>query len=232
MKRLVASTEETKFAAFQTNLNQIVPNTSVGSIGLAQQIWVPTSQGVRSNNRIGERITPKSLRTQFRFFYDSAFTTTADVMIDLYIMTSKKCKSQQSVLADPDIIAGNFLDQGIGAAATFWDVVNPYTSASQRVDPSTLTLLKKKTFRLIRNVGAENLDATAGNAPNMTKSYASYSYSFKKIPKLIYDGNTTYPSNFAPFYLAVAYKSDGSSTLTNANSPNMSVYSTMTFKDS
>lgn len=226
MKRLVSQTEETKYAASQIVTNSIVPLSSlIAPIGMI----TPVFQGATSNRRIGDKLAPTKMTTKFHFFFDRAFTTTIDVTIALYVLTHKSFKSMAGVLADPNV--GNVWDNGSGTAAVGWDTVNPLISEMLRVDPTVYTVLKKKQIRLIRNVGLDNLDATPGNAPNIKQSVASYTYRHKKLPKFKYDGGAGLPSNYAPFFFAIAYRSDGSGPITNPELPNMSVRSELYFKD-
>jgi len=165
----------------------------------------------------------------FHFFFDKGFSTSVDVTIVLYILTNKQFKSMPGVLADPD--RSDFLDPGAGGDAQPWDSNNPLLAADYRVDPSAVTVLKKKKFRLIRNVGLDNLDATAGNAPNIRQSVANFTYTHKKVPSLKYDGAAQLPNNYAPYFFAIVYRTDGFPLTDTTLSPNMAVRTELFYKD-
>lgn len=226
VKALVASQEETKYSASQIVTGAVVPIDFVANpIGML----VPIAQGATSNRRIGDRITPTRMTTKFHFYFEPAFNTTVDVTVCLYILTNKTFKSTASVISDPR--RQLILDYGNGVGGAAWDPANPIISEMCRMDPESVTVLKKKQFRLIRNVGTDDLDVTPGNAPNLKQSVARYTYTHKRLPKLKYDGGATDANNYAPYFYVVAYRTDGAGPLPNTLQPNFHARSELYFKD-
>lgn len=225
VKFLLGKSEETKYAASQIATNTIIPiDTLTAPIGLVQSIF----QGVPSNRRVGDSITPVKMRSQFHFFFDPAFTTTADVTVLVYILTSKKSKSIAQVLADPNI--SRILDNGSGTGSVAFDSANPLISEMLRVSPEDFTVLRKKKLRLIRNQGSGNLDNTSAVAPNGRSDSVSFTYNHTRLPKFKYDATVSTPTNYAPFVYVVAYPTNGT-VMTGPLQPNMHIRSELFFKD-
>lgn len=228
MKRLVKSNEETKYAAVQIQNDVVIPyDSTTAPVGMI----VPVAQGPTSNRREGNQISPTTMRTIFHFDFAAGFSSSVDVTIALYILTHKTFKSMAAVLADPNV--SKVWDDGAGLAAVAWDPTFPLVSEMKRVDPTVLTLLKKKQFRLIRNVGTDNSDVTPGNAPNVKQGMAKFVYMHKKLPKFKYDGTAqNLPSNYAPYFYAICYRTDGTPMADRTLCPNMTVRSELYYKDS
>jgi len=182
-----------------------------------------------SNVREGDIIKPITANISGFIWYDNRDTAPGSIVfVKLFFCQSKTIKGVGDL--------GGNLPQGLlesGAA----DPV-PWTAAASLqayypVCKENYTLLKTKTFKLVKNGGVP-----IGNAPghmtNIGRDRYPFSYSWKP-PTLKYQGDgDNFPSNHAPFFFAVAY-SPGYNYATDPNlgvgTVKMNWQVSMSFKD-
>jgi len=202
------------------------------------------SRGSNSNQRIGDKIQPKSLKVNWKFRFDKNDQNTRDIFVVLYLLTSKSNKDYNTN-NNSGALAANFnqyLDNGNDTTTYFGGT---WADSQKPINRENFTLLSKKVINLIKPTGLANgsgvvgpaLLDTSGNvvrdlsgapvylAAGSDGMYAhersvraQYSYTFKSLPKdfLYSDVSLSRPSNFAPVWAVGYYYADGSSPDTAA----------------
>ena len=190
--------------------------------------------------RVGNRITPKSLRVDFTVSFRSDNVNANQLMVRLM------CLSDKSIRNVPDLIASagvpgtptdaELFNYGNGTYGTFNGI--PY-DMKWRVNRNRYTVHSDKVFRLEKGYGQlpapTNPVPYAGSvttiSPAMTKSF---SVNIPTPKELIYETNTkVYPSNFAPFWACGFVQPDGDGTVVYLTDYIMVNYTThLVFEDS
>jgi len=183
-----------------------------------------------SNVREGDIIKPISANISGHIWYDNRDTAPGSIVfVKLFFCQSKGIKGVGDL--------GGNLPQGLlesGAADPVpWTAAGQSLQAFYPVCKENYTLLKTKTFKLVKNGGVP-----IGNAPghmtNIGKDRYPFSYSWKP-PTLKFQGDgDNFPSNHAPFFFAVAY-SPGYNYVTDPSlgvgTVKMNWQTSMSFKD-
>jgi len=194
VKRLINRGNENKLVGQRMEV-AVGHNSAIGTADCLS-VLPPMVQGTDSNQRIGDRVTPKSLTIKGVVSLVREQPDARELYVRVLVLAQKNIKVGSDVNTSVD--AAHLLRTGIAGG----DEIQ-YTGATQNInDPINRDLFRvymDKTFVL-----APASDQTlTGPLP---KSSFKWGYSFKQLPaSLTYDAtNTQYANNFAPFY-AIGY---------------------------
>ena len=207
VQAVLAKEGETKYAA-----------NDLGVVGVTSTLLVPTglipmipkiSQGVPSDQKVGQIISHAHGRVDFQFFLISngaGAYPTQDVWVKIFKLTSKQAKSYGQVALLP---GATLLDNG-NQTTTDWSVPASAPSYNQMPLSKEDFAGSSKLIRLTKNQGTPNGDLTPGQAPNTFGHPAAlYSMTWKHKGKLMYDDTGSLnPTNYAPVFAIVAFNTD------------------------
>jgi len=184
--------------------NSVQHNSAIGAAD-CRPCFGTISQGVTSLTRLGDKITPKSLRLRGTVsFMPDTCTTSQNIYVRIIIASQKNIKVGSSITGGVDtnhLLRPNFTGVGqdqIAFAGNTRELDYPINKDLYRV-------YMDKTIKLTSSV------VTGGGVEQMPMYSARYSYKFKSLPSsLTFDAaNGDWANNFAPF-IAVGYAySDG-----------------------
>ena len=168
--------------------------TGVGEIYPAIAI---TQQGVGDYLRIGDYISPQSVKVTLDLAVDTAAADGAyDRTVHIFLLTSKSVKSLDNYTAIPIV---KLMDTGSNSGGVSFDGT-PFR-AQLRVNKKEFNVLKYKTIRLVKGIGQITGASTATDGTlSPARSYARVRMNVKCPEEFKYEnGNTKYPTNYAPF---------------------------------
>jgi len=154
-----------------------------------------------SNVREGDFIEPITANISGHIWFDNRDTAPGCIVfVKLFFCTAKNIKSVGDL--------GGNLPQGLLESGqpdpVPWTAIGKDLQAFFPVCKENYTLLKTRTFKLVKNGGVP-----IGNAPghmtNIGRDRYTFTYSWTP-PRLKYQGDgDNFPTNHAPFFFAVAY---------------------------
>lgn len=202
VKSVIARNQENKMIGWLTEEN-VAHNTAIGAadcVPLVQQI----APGVSAQQRVGDRIKPRSLRVKgVVSFQPDTCTTQQNLYVRIIIASQKNLK------VGSEIVAG-----GVDTA----HLLRPGYVGGDQIAFSGLTRnltepINKDLFRvyLDKVVKLTVSSVTGGGKEQMPLYSARYSFRMKQMPAyLTYDdGNGNWANNFAPFFCMGYAFSDG-----------------------
>jgi len=227
--------------------------SSLTSVGWDSTSYIPAmgylynpipdlSQGVQTNQRIGNRISRCVIRSHFEFYLDNLFLSTRNVVVRLFQLTSKQAKS--FYLAQK-LKPNTLLDTG-DQVATDW------LPQSTGFTPSQLAFMplqgenwggRHYDFLLSKNQGIQNDDLTTSTTqPNLSagrRHVKTLVWSHKAALKYDDEGgaNQIQPTNYCPLWGVLCWYADGKQQLPSSERPtlipgvNMSVRNDMYYYD-
>lgn len=209
------------------------------------------AEGVADNERIGEQISPTSLRISGVVKISSTILSAAppppcDVYAVLYVLTHKVYKSYEALLGSPAVppaagfVGGNNFNQLLkngenlttNFSGNFW-------AAHQPIADQYYTVLAKKVIRL-RWAGLYTSGGQSVSIANAHDFQANWTLNINKrhLPAhLKYPESTVTgafnnaPQNFAPFLCVGYYNADGTNTATPQVQIELSYVSVLNYKD-
>ena len=206
VKRVLNRQLETKYIAQQVQLSgfvipgQITPTADYHLMlpDLVQQTTVATS-----NTREGDKVEPLRAKISGHVWFDNLGSDDADpgavVFVKLFFVTPKNIKSASQVAG----ISDGLLESGT-ADPSSWTAARQDLQAFFPVCRENYTLLKTKTFKLVKNGGLP-IANTRPASTNIGLDRYPFSYSWKP-PTLKYDTDLSQqPTNHLPLMFCVAY---------------------------
>lgn len=203
VKSVISRNVENKAIGWLTE-NGVTHNSPIGAadcVPLVQQI----AQGVSAQQRVGDRIKPKSLRLRgIVSFQPDTCNTSQNVYVRLLILAQKNVKEGNSVAAGvidtahllrPALVGG---DEQAFAGLT--------RNLYEPVNTDLFRVYMDRVIKLAPSV------VTGGAREAMPLYSARYNFRMKQLPAaLTYDdGNGNWANNFAPFFCMGYAFSDGS----------------------
>lgn len=209
------------------------------------------AEGTADNQRIGEQISPTSLRiTGIVKIANSILTAAppppADVYAVVYVLTHKVYKSYEALLGSPAVppatgfVGGNnftqLLKNGENTTTTF---TGNWWAARQPIADQYYNVLAKKVIRLrwagLYTSGGQSVsianahDFQANWTVNLNKRHLP---AHLKYPEASVTGAfNNAPQNFAPFMVVGYYNADGTNTSTAQVQIETTYVSTLNYKD-
>lgn len=225
--------------------NQFISSTTSDMKWLCPNV----AAGTGDNQRIGEQITPTSLRIDGVVKVTLAQLTTpapVDIIAVVYVLTHKVFKTYQALLGSPAVppavgfVGGNdfsqLLKNGENGTTNF---TGNWWAAQQPVADQYYNVLAKKVIRL-RFAGLYTSGGQSASIANSHDYQANWSVTLtqKQLPaKLKYPEATvtgTYanaPTNFAPIMAVGFYFADGSTPATPFGFVESTYVSKLNYKD-
>lgn len=206
VKQTIARATENKLIGWLSEINT-AHNSPIGAadcVPLVQQIATGTS----AQQRVGDRIKPKSLRLRGVV---SFMTDTANTNQNLYVRLI--IASQKNIKVGSEVVAG-----GVDAS----HLLRPGYVGGDQIAFSGVTRnlyepLNKDLFRVYMDKVIKLAPAaiTGGGKEQQPMYSARYSFRMKQLPSFLTydDGNGDWANNFAPFFCMGYAFSDGQSDL-------------------
>jgi len=169
------------------------------------------AQGVTDYQRVGQRVSPTSLKVDLDIGLQPTDLSANSVMVVIWYGTSKENKSW---VGGSPLSTISFLDNGQGSNQS-WGGLRGQLNFP--VDP-TLNSLKRIVFPLSKSEGVQNQNGgslvTQGNySTSNGGSHKHITLKFTPPKTLIYNKESDlYPTNYAPFYYIGFCAADGSPT--------------------
>jgi len=193
VKAVISRNQEDKVIGWKVE-DGVTHNSPIGSadcVPLVQQI----GQGVSAQQRVGDRIKPKSLRLRgVVSFMPDTCSTSQNVYVRLLVLAQKNIK------VGSDIAGGSVDANHLLRPAYLGSDQQPFGGASRNlyepINTDLFTVYMDKVVKLTCSL------VTAGGREAMPLYSARYSFTMKKLPAaLTYDdGNGDWANNCAPFF--------------------------------
>jgi len=225
--------------------NQFISSTTSD----LKQLLPNVAEGVADNERIGEQISPTSLRINGLVKVSLTNLTTpapTDVYAVVYVLTHKVYKSYEALLGSPAVppavgfVGGNNFNQllknGENATTNF---TGNWWAARQPVADQYYNVIAKKIIRL-RFAGLYTSGGQSVSIANSHDYQANWTVTLNKrhLPAhLKYPESTVTgafnnaPQNFAPFMCVGYYNADGTNTATPQAIIESTYVTTLNYKD-
>jgi len=230
VRRMISSKAENKLIGTQVEAN-VLHNSAISAADCEPVIMevqpLDASVGSTAQQRIGDRISPKSLKV--RGLLSLNFDTTppvsrADIYARVIIASQKDVKTGAQVLGG-SVDTAALLRPGFGATA---DQV-PFNGHPQEL----LYDINKDKFRVYYDKVIKFTQVAETSVEAIPRYSARWSYSFKKLPaSLTYDENNgDWCNNFAPFVCIGYAYSDGTAADVVGTKLRSNIYSQLQFED-
>ena len=223
VKKLVKAPAELKYSVSNRyglkNWDDVYGGIAVGpAVALTQGLFCAMpdiNRGVDSNQRVGNKISNVRGKTHFNFVFgpDSSMTATQDWVVRIFMLKSRQIKYAPLVSG---LQSGTLLD--LGSAQTIDWRPNAQTTGGGPASYNILAMMPiskenftghYKTFRMSKNQGIVNRDATGGQTTNLSAhNVVNFTWNWSHKGSAIYDDNQVLPNNFAPLFTYVAYPVD------------------------
>ena len=244
IRAIISSNEETKFAR-----ETILDSTQSGYINFNSYCdstadWyrcIPViNPGITSAQKIGKVFRPSRCKLHLNFKFDSADQYTRDIMVVLYVLTSKQQKSYANSGINNNMTAAYnaFLDPGDGVNDSAYN--GNWLSSTYPINKDAFTLQKKKLIHLAKSSGVANGYAVVGQydgsgrgqySPNSKLSHR-VTIPIKLPKKLLYDQSAnTVPTNAAVWFGIGYYYRNGLPGDNNAGILQVDASTEMYYKD-
>ena len=208
VKQVLMRNAETKYVRDDIIGTPVLFNSLVSTYADFYRAFPSLAQGVQSNNRLGQRVTPTKIQLMINGTLDHTDALSRDLEIHVWVI---KNKSQKTVLPDSaagggynstngwlNYNAGELLDNGTGANTPF---DGTWLATTKPLNTDAFTLIKKYVKHIYKGSGTSNNDQVANNERR--------SFSIRcNIPchQFIYDEQSdVLPTNFAPMF-AIGYR--------------------------
>ena len=200
IKKVVAPAEEVKYIAKAWGLQSVGADVTTAA-GFSLYNMIPdVSQGVAANNRIGNTINPKQIKTHFTVYFPSGTSMTANVFVRFLCVSSREIKDYVNGI---NLTGQNLFLDGAGGvqditSSSFSQNLNQYQFLP--VNRQNWIVHHDKTVQLRRNHGLTNNDTTSGQVPNTSAPLtATFCFNTPHKGALKYDkpADVT-PNNFPP----------------------------------
>ena len=167
------------------------------------------SPGVTSGQKVGKVFNPMRCTLHLNFKFDNADQYTRDIMVVLYVLSSKTQKNYANSAVNSNMTNAynSFLDSGDGVNDSAFN--GNYLTSTYQLNKDAFTLQKKKLIHLGKSSGVANGYQVTGQydgtgrgqyAPN-SKIAHRVSVPIKLPKKLLYDQSAnTVPTNAAVWF--------------------------------
>jgi len=195
------------------------------------------ARGTNSNQRVGDKIQPTSLKLNWSFRFDTRDQNTRDIYVVLYVLQSKSLKDYKTNGTNgalPDNFQ-QYLDNGNDTTTYFQGT---WVDAQKPINRENFTLLHKKIILLCKGSGLPNGSGVVGVSTgdgmytHERSVRATSSYTFKNLPQLLYsDVSLSRPSNFSPVWAVGYYYGDGTAADTGTGILDVACDAHLYYKD-
>lgn len=210
IKQIVVKVEgksERKYVAEQLQ-KAVQVDTYIALPGDAVTVLPPLLQGSGSFQRDGQLVSNISGATHFNFSLPYNYAASSNWVVRLYMLQAKAIRSATNLVS---LIAGTLLDPGNGTTKDWDPTVDQVVELSQTALSRENYTGSYRDFKLSKNSGSLNGDAsTPPPSPNggHFATNHQFTWKWKHQGALKYDENSQYPTNYAPFFILVAFPYD------------------------
>jgi len=210
IKKVTAPAEEIKYIGFSWPSRQIVATLDTTAGADLYKMLPDVGVGTDPHQRIGNALSPKSIKTHFQLYFNNDSVNTANLYVRLLCVSSREIKSYSGIgsLAGANL----FLDGAGGSTdlATATYSTNLTVNQFLPVNKKSWIVHHDKIIHMAKNMGFPNNDTTGDRAPT---GYVPLSVRFSLTTPhkaaLKYDKPLdTEANNFAPFWCAYAWTAD------------------------
>lgn len=227
---VVSKKSETKYVA--EDIQKTVPVDTF--IAIPSDLTTPLpvlTQGAGSFRRVGQTISNVRGKTHFNFSLPYNYAASSNWIVRVYMLRSRQVKSYPQVGSLP---AATLLDNGDGTTLDWDATATQVVTLAQRPLAHENFIGKYKEFKLSKNSGALNGDASTPPPSSNGGHFATnhqFTWNWAYKGNVAYDENSNYPTNVNPLFILVAYPVDNY-TVTKEPSPVIATIRTeMWFKD-
>lgn len=230
VRRMISRKAENKLVGAQVEAN-VLHNSAISSADCEPVIMevspLDAATGSTAQQRIGDKITPKSLKVKGVLSLNFGITppvSRADIYARVIIATQKDVKTGAQVLGG-SVDASALLRPGFGSTA---DQV-PFNGHPQEL----MYDVNRDKFRVYFDKIIKFTQVAETSVEAIPRFSARWSYNFKKLPaSLTYDENNgDWCNNFAPFVCIGYAYSDGSAADVVGTKLISNIYSQLQFED-
>lgn len=210
IKKITAPAEEIKYIATSWPERDVFANiNTTGGADLYKMI-PDVSQGVEADNRLGNALSPKSIRTHFVVSWPPEIVNTANVYIRFLCISSREIKDYSASTA---LSGANLFLYGDGGTT---DLVGQGFNDNLKIN-QFLPVNKKswivhhdKTIHLARGFGQTNNDSTSPRTPTgYVPVCSTFTFDTPHKAALKYDKPLDVtPNNFAPYWCCYMWTAD------------------------
>lgn len=203
----------------------VLHNSAIGSSD-CEPVIMQIPQGTDSNHRLGDRVTPKTLKVNGVVAINpeiTGFSKAKDIYVRVLILQQKDLKSGAEVLTG-GVDAGALLRAGYGGTGDAVQFTGTTTNLLMPVNTNLFRVYMDKQFKL---------DCWPEGGQGQYSRKWSYTFDKKHLPaSFTFDeGNGDWPNNFAPF-VAIGYGYADGTTPDTINTDVVShVWSQLAFED-
>ena len=211
IKKITATAEERKYVAVQQTGQTITAQISTIAGASLFKMLPPVKSGADVNQRIGNALTPKGIRTHFVMYFPNDAVNTANMYIRLLCISSREAKSYQLT---PSLPGNNLFMDGAGGVvdlltATYSD--NLIQNQFLPVNKKAWIVHHDKIVHLAKGQGYTNNDTVTARTPTgYVPLCARFTLDTPHKGALKYDKPLDdEANNFAPYWCAYAWTADG-----------------------
>lgn len=204
----------------------VLHNSAIGSAD-CEPVIMQIAQGVDSSMRVGDRITPRSLKVSGVLALNPDFPTPAgsqNIYARVIIAAQKDIKSGAEILGG-GVDAGALLRAGYGSTGNEIQFTGDTQQLNMPINTELFRVYYDKQFKFTNQAGVL---ANPGGSHKW-----SYTFTKKMLPSSLHfdEGNGNWPNNFSPF-VAIGYAyADGTAPDTVQTQLVSNVYAQLHFED-
>jgi len=210
IKKITAPAEEIKYIAKQWPVQTVQANISTVAGADLYRMIPEVSQGVEANDRVGNAISPKGIRTHFAVYFPAETQNTANVYVRFLCISSREIKDYTGVAG---LSGTNLFAYGDGGTTdlsgqSFAD--NIQSNQFLPVNKKSWIVHHDKTVHLARGFGNTSNDSASPRTPTGYVPVA-HRFTFDTPHKgaFKYDKPLDVtPNNFAPFWCCYMWTAD------------------------
>jgi len=230
-KAVVARASETKFVSLRQDLSF---NSSISAASECYALMPSISQGTDDYERIGDRISGRTLYIKGHINYNSSFLDTPGVnnyvppsTVRVLILSQKNLKSNVQ-LGTPGVDVAHLLKDNV-ATGTGRSYTGGMTDNLAPINKDLFRIHLDKKVKM--NMIYQN--SSGSGTGNVIGQRTAYFTCRIKMPKTLYydDTNGDVPNNFAPFFCMGGVNDDGSSPYATQTPYRVTFLSTAYFDD-
>lgn len=210
IKKITSPPEEIKYIAEQWDSRQIVATLDTTAGSNLYRMLPSVTQGTFADQRIGNALTPKGIRTHFSMYFNNDSVNTANLYVRLLCVSSREVKTYS---ASGGLSGGNLFLDGEGGAidlpsATY--STNLTTNQWLPVNKKAWIVHHDKVIHMAKGYGFPNNDTISLRTPTgYVPICARFTLDIPHKSALKYDNaGDSVANNFAPYWCAYAWTAD------------------------
>jgi len=206
----------------------VLHNSAIGSAD-CKPVIPQVAQGTDSSMRVGDRITPRSLRVRgvLALNPDDANPSTQNIYARVMILQQKDIKSGAEILTG-GVDAGALLRAAYGGTGNEIQFTGDTQQLNMPINTELFRVYYDKQFKFTPQSAG-----LTGQANPLSSHKWQYTFTKKMLPASLHfdEGNGTWPNNFAPF-VAIGYAyADGTAPDTLTTQLVANTYAQLSFED-